>query len=118
VEIETFANQFTTFLPIYVEVVPFSSPDVPACTNIPGYVILVAFGDQYGPCGTWTKTIGPVDITSHVPLGSLYGIRIHSLRSEFGHWESPALDCIRVTAHANTSSIAANSWGRVKQLYK
>jgi hypothetical protein len=118
VEVETFSNYQTSWLPIYVEVVPLNSAWEPVCGNIPGYVVLVAFGDMFSPCGSWTRTIGPVDITSKVPVGSLYGIRIYVLHGEFGHWESPALDCIRVTSHPEVAVVSMGSWGQVKQLFK
>lgn len=118
VEVETLAHVLHTYLPVFVEVVPFESEWEPACANLPGFVVLVAYGDQFSACGTWTRTYGPLDITSVVPLGSLYAVRIYSFEAGRRDWESPALDCIRITAYPESSGVSLKPWGAVKQLYK
>lgn len=113
VEVETYASWRTRF-PLYVEVVPLT-PGAAPCENAAGNVILIAHGGFEVPCGTW-ETAGPVDITSVVPIGSLYAIRLYFLGSSGGL--SPGVDCVRVTAHPVTSSLASMSWGQAKILFK
>jgi hypothetical protein len=117
VSIETVATPDTRF-PLYVEVVPLGPPPLGnapgVCDNAPGNVILVVYGAT-DPCGTWESS-QPTEITSVVPLGSLYAIRVFFLGSWAGY--SPAMDCIRVTAQPVTSPVAQPSWGLVKGLYR
>jgi hypothetical protein len=117
VSVETVATPNTRF-PLYVEVVPLGSPplgdSLGVCENAAGNVVLVAYGAT-DPCGTWASS-WPTNITSIVPLGSLYAIRVRFLGGWVGY--SPALDCIRVTAQPVTSAVEQQSWGLVKSLYR
>ena len=105
-----------TRYPIYVEVVPLEGlGDYRVCDSA-GSVVATVYGHNYDPCGIWDE-IGPVDITTAVPIGSFYAIRLYFP----GHWRgfAPAFLCLRVTAHpVETTRVAPTSWGLVKALYK
>jgi hypothetical protein len=99
--------------PLYVEVVPLLQPAAP-CFLDPGYVIFVVHGVSHG-CGGW-EVSSAIDITSVVPLGSSYAIRIHFFDSSFRY--SPSMDCIRVTAQPATSPVEELTWTHAKSLYR
>jgi hypothetical protein len=97
--------------PLYVEIAP--SPASP-CID-PGYVVMTARGGF--DCDPW-ETIGPIDITGHIPLGSMYSVQVVFFHTADGSLESPGLDCIRVTAHPTSSTLRAATWGAVRRLYQ
>ena len=115
VAVETLTPEDTRF-PLYVEVVPQEDPnDQRVCVELPGYIVGIVHGHLYEPCGNWDE-IGPIDITTVVPIGSLYTLR---LRFIVGAGFSPALRCLRLTAHpANNTPAAPTTWGRVKELFQ
>jgi len=109
---------FETHFPLYVEVVPI--PNDPTewwrvCQNLPGSVILETFGSFNTRCGDWDE-LGPIDITRVVPLGSAYALRVHFFNSRGA--SSPAIRCVRVTAHPGASAVAEKTWGLVKALFR
>ena len=117
VSVLTFSGSFTRF-PLYVEVVPLSTASADACGNLPGKVVLPVYGQSYisAPCGAWDEA-GPIDITNFVSIGSLYALRLYFFSNLAGF--SPALGCIRVTAHPiDTTAVLPTLWGQVKALYK
>jgi hypothetical protein len=104
--------------PLYVEIVPLRGPaDFPyVCGNLPGNLVQIVYGHYGILCGVWDE-VGPMDITRIVPLGSLYALRLYFFAREDGF--SPAVGCVRVTAHpADTTAAVPSTWGRVKALYK
>ena len=115
VSVETTSPVNTRF-PLYVEIVPLQGTgDYHVCEDLPGYVVLIVYGHFGQQCGTWND-VGPVDITTVVPLGSLYALRLHAFARRGGY--SPAVDCIRVTAHPVETPVAPTTWGRVKALFR
>ena len=105
------AGFWSTRFPLYVEVVPLrQNPGV--CVNDPGYVVMIARGG-FAPCGTW-ETVGPVDITTVIPVGSSYALRLRFFGAPGG--DSPGVDCVRVTPHL--TGVTATTWGQVKCLFK
>ena len=117
IEVETIALPDTQF-PIYVEIVPTNDPyDVRVCAELRGYVVGIVYGHPYDPCGNWDE-IGPIDITTVVPVGSLYALRLRF--PDFTHMAvAPALRCLRLTAHPQDSTpVAPTTWVLVKQLYR
>jgi hypothetical protein len=117
--VETYSMYATRF-PLYVEVVPLrDSADFPwVCQNLPGRVIFIVYGQSgiSAPCGTWDEA-GPIDITTFVPIGSLYALRLYFFSNLSG--DSPAVGCIRVTAQAgSTTPVTSTAWGKVKSLYR
>ena len=116
VAVETSSLPDTRF-PLYVEVVPLPEPSAfpLVCENLAGNVILIVYGHFGAPCGEWDE-VGPVDITSVVPLGSLYAIRVHFFGNPTGY--SPAMDCVRVTAQPADSAVRSGTWTRVKSLFR
>lgn len=101
----------STRIPLYVEVVPLS--DYP-CDNPPGFVIMTTLGSNE-PCGLWTS-VGPIDISHVVPIGSTYALRLHFIQGATGL--CPAVDCVRVVSSAKVSDLEAAAWGLVKRLYR
>ena len=97
--------------PLYIEIVPLGSSP---CLD-PGYVVMIARGG-FG-CDPW-ESIGPLDITQIVPLGSSYAVQVVFFNSRDGILESPGLDCIRVTAYPVPSALNLVTWARVKKLYR
>jgi len=97
--------------PLYVEILPMGNTP---CLD-PGYVVTTVYGNS--ECEPW-ETIGPIDITTFVPLGSSYAIQIVFLDTGDGALESPGVDCLRVTANPIESSIDLATWGNVKSLYR
>jgi hypothetical protein len=120
VGVETISTLDTRF-PLYVEVVPLQGSEwfPPVCENLPGNVVLIVYGHFDEPCGAWDEA-GPIDITNVVPLGSLYALRLYFFdRGVSGGGTSPALGCLRVTAHpVETRAVAPATWGRVKALFR
>jgi hypothetical protein len=110
ISVETFAHFLTRF-PLYVEVVPIDDR-IGVCDNAPGNVVMVARGGQ-SPCGTW-ETVGPIDISPVVPIGSNYALRLRFFGSPGG--ESPAVGCVRVTP--NATAVLPSAWTTVKGLYR
>ena len=117
IEVETITLEDTWF-PIYVEIVPTNDPyDARACDELRGYVVGIVYGHPADPCGNWDE-IGPIDIMTVVPVGSLYALRLW-----FPSFDSiafaPALRCLRLTAHTQDSTpVAPTTWALVKQLYR
>ena len=107
-----------TRFPIYVEIVPIDDPyDVRVCDELRGYVVGMVYGHPYDPCGNWDE-IGPIDITTVVPMGSLYVLRLW-FPSFSPIAFAPALRCLRLTAHPQGSTpVATATWTLVKQLYR
>lgn len=101
----------STRFPLYVEIVPVQNLD--HCPG-PGVLVMVAHGGNQ--CGGIWETSGPLDITSIVPLGSLYAIQLVFFYAAYGAYLSPAVDCIRVTAQP--MAIEARTWSQVKTLYR
>ena len=119
VGVETFCPPDTRF-PLYVEVVPLHDPATfPwTCENIPGTLIMIVYGQSAisAPCGTWDEA-GPLDITSVVPLGSLYALRLYLFTNLEGN--SPYLGCVHLTAQpVDSTPVAPITWGNVKELYR
>ena len=108
---------FETHFPLYVEVVPISNDytEWTVCENAAGSVILETFGRFNTPCGEWEE-VGPIDITPVVPLGSLYSLRVRFFDSRGAY--SPALGCVRVTAHPSRTAVEGKTWGLVKALFR
>jgi hypothetical protein len=102
-----------THYPLYVEVVPWHNPPSP-CGSDPGYVVFTVRGIEVD-CGGW-ETSQPIDITSLVPIGSMYYIRLHYFGGP--HRYSPGTDCIRVTATPTTGAVTGLAWGAAKMLYR
>jgi hypothetical protein len=117
IEVETITPPDTQF-PIYVEIVPVNDPyDVRVCAELRGYVVGIVYGHPFDPCGNWDE-IGPIDITTVIPVGSLYALRLRFL-SFFPIAFAPALRCLRLKAYPEDSTpIAPATWARVKQLYR
>lgn len=115
VAVETYSALDTRF-PLYVEVVPLgrSPGDYHICEDLPGYVVLIVYGHFGQLCGAWDEIT--VDITTIVPVGTLYALRLHFFGRAEGY--SPAVDCIRVTSHPVETPVAPVTWGRVKSLFK
>jgi hypothetical protein len=97
--------------PLYIEIVPSGSSP---CLD-PGYVVMIARGRF--DCDPW-ESIGPIDITRFVPLGSSYTLQVVFFHTVDGFLESPGLDCIRLTAHPVLSALSQSTWARVKRLYQ
>lgn len=103
--------------PLYIEIIPapaFPPPrDYSPCYE-PGYVVMTARGG-FG-CDPW-ESVGPVDITPFIPLGSTYAVQVVFFHTRDGFVESPGLDCLRITAHPVTSALSQVTWTRIKTLY-
>lgn len=112
VAVETKAIWQTLF-PLYVEIVP-TSPGVSPCLNLPGNVVLVARGIA-DFCGGW-ETTRHIDISSIVPVGTQYALRLYFLWHPQGY--GPAVNCVRVTSFPQTSAVVPRPWGAVKRLYR
>jgi len=112
VELEIATPPDTRF-PLYIEVVPLGDP-TEVCNTAVGSVVMIVYGES-GDCGSLVSSEA-IDITRVVPIDGLYAIRLHF----FGHPEgfSPAMDCIRVTAHPIVSGLNESSWSLVKTLYR
>jgi hypothetical protein len=117
IEAQVFGS-FDTQLPLYIEVVPVT--DLRYLCTLPGYVVasVYAGGNETDRCGRWV-TVGPVDISSIVPLGSLYAIRYRAF-SLAPRLSSPRVNCLRVTASATGghTPVVERSWSRVKTLFR
>jgi len=119
VAVESFSGADTRF-PLYVEVVPLQeSSDFPGvCSNLPGYLTLIVYGQSYlsAPCGAWDEA-GPIDITNVIPIGSLYALRLYFFSNRVGY--SPAVGCVSVTAHPIApASVTSTTWSNLKTLYR
>lgn len=117
IEVLTY-SWFETHFPLYVEVVPISNDFTEwwkVCENAAGSVILETFGRFNTTCGEWEE-VGPIDITHVVSLGSLYALRLHFFDSRGAY--SPALGCVRVTAHPSRTAVEGKTWGLVKALFR
>ncbi len=112
VAVETISIPTVQF-PLYLEIVPLGESTAP-CGNVPGYVVHILRGVE-GGCGGW-ETSPPIDVTEFVPVGAPYAVRLHYLYNRYGN--SPATDCIRVTATGTTSGVERFDWGSVKALYR
>ena len=112
VSVETIASWKTT-APLYVEVVPLLANQTP-CDNSPGYVVMMTHGTFLG-CGGW-ESVGPIEISHVVPLGSNYALRLHFFLGPTG--ESPGVNCVRVDAAPARTPVAARTWASVKRLYR
>ncbi len=95
--------------PLYIEVVPLGGSP---CID-PGYVVMTARG-EFG-CDPW-ESVGPLDITQFVPLGSSYALQVVFFHTADGFLESPGLDCIRVTSHP--TALNQLTWTQIKKLYR
>src|SRR5678816_3360096 len=104
---------YQTQYPLYVEVVPYLVPEA-QCISDPGYQVFTVHGIE-ADCGGW-ETSAPIDITNLVPIGDLYGLRLQFFVSPYAF--SPAIDCVRVTAHPITSALQTKTWAKVKTLYR
>ena len=103
--------------PLYIEVIPapeFPPPrDYSPCYE-PGYVVMTVRG-RWG-CDPW-ESIGPIDITPFIPLGSTYAVQVVFFHTRDGVLESPGMNCIRVTAQPITSALSQVTWTGIKTLY-
>lgn len=103
--------------PLYIEVIPapeFPPPREYSPCYEPGYVVMTARGG-FG-CDPW-ETVGPIDITPFIPLGSTYALQVVFFHTTDGFVESPGLDCIRITAQPVTSALRQGTWTQIKTLY-
>jgi len=110
IEINAAAHVHNRF-PLYVEILPMGNTP---CLD-PGYHVMTVNGGF--ECDPW-ETIGPLDITTFVPLGSSYAIQIVFFDTGDGDLESPGVDCLRVTPNPIESSVDLATWGHVKLLYR
>jgi len=64
-------------------------------------------------------TLGPVDVSSVVSLGSLYAIRYRAFALD-PELISPRVNCLRVRAPATGghTPVVEGTWGRVKTLFR
>lgn len=104
--------------PLYVQIVPLDGVDPNRmCGNepVPAPVVMtiVASLNRPDPCNFWESS-GFIDISSVVPVGGTYALRLYSFQHRFG--TSPGIDCVRVTAQASATSRV--KWGAVKWLYQ
>ena len=118
VAVET-ASRTSNRFPLYVEVVPIPNDSrewYRICEDLPGYVVQIVYGHFGVPCGVWDE-VGPVDITTVIPVGSLYALQLRSFGSATGY--SPGVNCVRVTAQpVDNTPVASTTWGLVKALYR
>jgi hypothetical protein len=114
IDIEARTGSGHSIAPLYVEILPMKFPETRPCDDALGYVVGTINGlrsECYG-----YESIGPIDISSRVPLGRPYAVRI-----TFAHnpaWEIPKvfMDCIRVVSFPLAPE--AMTWTSAKTLYR
>jgi hypothetical protein len=112
IEIDHGSSIYSQF-PLLVEVVSLVGREGgEACANAPGYLVMRVFPRD--GCDKVERS-RRLDISSIVPLGSPYALRLYSIRNPIG--TSPGVDCVRVFSFPVSAAIESKSWGVVKCLY-
>jgi hypothetical protein len=118
VEVEA-ASTLHTLFPLQVQIVPLDGVNqADICENALGYVVMTLYprrSRRPDPCNFWESS-GIVDISSVVPVGGTYALRIYSFTHPLG--VSPGVDCVRVTSHPIDTAVVRGTWGGVKCLYR